>query len=499
MFISKKVLVTCGLLFLSIVFIWLGYTMGSANNKEAAVPAAATATPTTTPAAETTAFKSLGQSAKAFISSWNASSEYQITSPITTGEEQDVIQQVFDDAFGLIAAVNKSDQTLRNVIIITLRGSDVSEGSTVYQAWMALIKSTNPSLTDKQVAEAVKQIADEANKNQAGEKEFIHTNVRYVLQMDEVTGIWLIAENVREEEQESNTNEAETALEVLKEERSGFDAAAIMDKDLPDLAAAGKLKGVPFGIGATKEEVIEKLGTSGDPDDIQWLYKDLLTYDQVSYLLEGNKVVGLQISVNNEVWLRPFEEVLDQVAKDGSYTDREWVYKQFELDGYALYLVQSDLNPNYDYVILYKAAKPIEKTEEAKKETESWPRYQNVRFGFSIAYSKNWTMGVEADNGDGVSFSEPSGGKLLAYASFYMEEFAPDLMGYTLLVLDNGLKVHLLVKEEAGTTSIEMYYVKDSRIEYHVSGTVSQSYFKKNEKEIISMIKSVNFFEGIEG
>ncbi|MDG0789968.1 hypothetical protein OMP38_03190 [Cohnella ginsengisoli] len=335
--------------------------------------------------------KSIGIKANTFISKWNKqisniSSDYRITTSVTQGDVQDVLQETFNDNVGMIATINKNDQTLRNAIIISTGISDPTQAVGLIAAWTTLLQVTSPTLDAAGAQEIVSQLS-KAAKDQQAETIVTKGSMRYTFRVNETIGLWLIAEN------------AEDQNEDIK----------------PPVASASNA-----------------IISTNEPSESS----------------------------------KPTEKI--------------------------------EPTPSPSIQMSEPSATPSA-TSTAKPKSEKWNTYQNARFGFELSYPKSWVRGEEPANGDGIELSEKSAGSILAYASFYMEELAPDLTGYKSFTLNNGKKAHLLVQDEGNTTTIQLTYILDKRIQYGLSGSLSSGYYQKNKQTIETMLKSLDFFEGLEG
>ncbi|WP_020616588.1 hypothetical protein [Paenibacillus daejeonensis] len=138
-------------------------------------------------------------------------------------------------------------------------------------------------------------------------------------------------------------------------------------------------------------------------------------------------------------------------------------------------------------------------TEENKPTNEEWSTYSNSRFGFTVDYPAAWELGKESDNGDGVQITHGDEVTVLAYASLFNEEMAPDLSQSEPTTLDNDRDANLFVTKDNNTTNLQVVFILDDRIQYNLDITASTAYYETNRDQVDRMIASLDFFEGTEG
>ncbi|WP_214626548.1 hypothetical protein [Paenibacillus agaridevorans] len=122
--------------------------------------------------------------------------------------------------------------------------------------------------------------------------------------------------------------------------------------------------------------------------------------------------------------------------------------------------------------------------------------YSNGRFGFTINYPEDWTLGEEPTNGDGIEITGKDGATILAYGSIFMEEFAPDLTDYKKLDINNNKfsTYHNSIPHSDATLHHAVFIRSDNQVIYQLKITV-----KKQDKELANtIIESFYTFEGLE-
>ena len=142
---------------------------------------------------------------------------------------------------------------------------------------------------------------------------------------------------------------------------------------------------------------------------------------------------------------------------------------------------------------------PERSSEENKPTSEEWSTYTNSRFGFTVDYPSKWELGKESDNGDGVQITYEDEATVLAYASLYNEEVAPDLSQSEPTTLDNDRDANLFITKDNNTMNKRVVFILDDRIQYNLDITVSTAYYEANQDQVDQMIASLDFFEGTEG
>lgn len=172
--------------------------------------ASATATATATsssPVTTSTPQKvpgSLGITPKEFIDRWNQGLANVDSLPlkinnlkIDTGSVQDTFTYMFNDSHGLMGTVNKSDGTIRSIMILA-SGKDLADSSkaaAVIISWGLLIQTTNPDLTPDQRGAILQDlgILDTKAQLEGINKSVIRNNVKYNISQDDTTGLTFIA------------------------------------------------------------------------------------------------------------------------------------------------------------------------------------------------------------------------------------------------------------------------------------------------------------------
>ncbi|OUS77288.1 hypothetical protein B1748_09100 [Paenibacillus sp. MY03] len=143
--------------------------------------------------------------------------------------------------------------------------------------------------------------------------------------------------------------------------------------------------------------------------------------------------------------------------------------------------------------------KPIstpEATDAPANSSIKMSTYSNGRFGFTINYPEDWTLGEEPTNGDGIEITGKDGAMILAYGSIYMEEFSPDLTDYTKLDINNDKfsAYHNSIPHNDATLHHAVFIRSDNQVIYQLNITV-----KKQDKELANtIIESFDTFEGLE-
>lgn len=123
--------------------------------------------------------------------------------------------------------------------------------------------------------------------------------------------------------------------------------------------------------------------------------------------------------------------------------------------------------------------------------------YSNARFGFQVQFPAEWKSSQESANGDGKALNDGSANVVLAYASHYMEEFKPDLKGFTAIKLSTGEKAYKLIKKSDGGVTIHLVCIADG-IQYQIFGHVTESFYNKYKTQIEKMISSFKIIDGLE-
>lgn len=108
-----------------------------------------------------------------------------------------------------------------------------------------------------------------------------------------------------------------------------------------------------------------------------------------------------------------------------------------------------------------------------------WSEYYNERFEFSIPYPSDWNIGEEPTNGDGITLYQDSENEILVYASYYMEDFAPDLSNYEKFANESGEEVYINSQENGEKILYDGVIISES-IEFHLSGSLSKEFYNKN-------------------
>jgi len=136
----------------------------------------------------------------------------------------------------------------------------------------------------------------------------------------------------------------------------------------------------------------------------------------------------------------------------------------------------------------------------------NWKSYTNHRFGFSIQVPKEWEIGRESDNGDGLELyiGNPMV-DIRVYGSFFFQDFSSPydkirLPGYRMqrLNLNNGLEAELIIGTLDDKIELDMFQVIGN-FEYHFYAFVSREFFIMNETSLFSVIKSFNaMLDGVE-
>jgi len=136
--------------------------------------------------------------------------------------------------------------------------------------------------------------------------------------------------------------------------------------------------------------------------------------------------------------------------------------------------------------------------DETPDDNVGWENYLNSKFGFSVKYPANWSIGEESDNGDGINLyvGNPDV-SVLAYAYHYIEVSNPyesaEKDGFTRqrLILDNGKSADLILGKLDQKIFYELVLIENDVV-YNVFAEVSDSFFEKNEDKLLKVVKSLD-------
>ncbi|KLU66286.1 hypothetical protein DEAC_c16850 [Desulfosporosinus acididurans] len=143
---------------------------------------------------------SLGITPEEFTDRWNQALVNADSFPlkinnlkIESGSVQDTFTYMFNDSHGIMGTVNKSDGTIRDVMILAAGKdlADTSKAAGVIISWGLLIQATNPDLTPDQRGSILQDlgIMDSTNSLKGINKSVIRNNVKYNISQSDVTGL----------------------------------------------------------------------------------------------------------------------------------------------------------------------------------------------------------------------------------------------------------------------------------------------------------------------
>ncbi|PCD82006.1 hypothetical protein CNQ87_15475 [Lysinibacillus fusiformis] len=137
--------------------------------------------------------------------------------------------------------------------------------------------------------------------------------------------------------------------------------------------------------------------------------------------------------------------------------------------------------------------------DEIQNKSIEWEKYINSKYGFSVNYPPEWTIGEESDNEDGINLyvGNPDV-HILTYASYYMEDISnpyesAENNGFDIqrITLDNDKSAELIIGNIDEKVHYELVFIEDDVI-YNVNAKVSKSFFEKNEAILLKVVKSLD-------
>ena len=144
-----------------------------------------------------------------FKNKWNSDaaslnmSDFKISKiNVENGQVQDTFRFQFNDSHGLMGTVNKTDGSIRDVMIIAAgQGlSNPKTASNVILSWGLLIQATNPDLSASERGNILRDVGamgDNMNLTEAN-KSTVRGNIKYHLQSSKTLGIWFGAGDVND-------------------------------------------------------------------------------------------------------------------------------------------------------------------------------------------------------------------------------------------------------------------------------------------------------------
>jgi hypothetical protein len=194
------------------------------------------------------------------------------------------------------------------------------------------------------------------------------------------------------------------------------------------------------------------------------------------------RIEKIKTLVNEKKYVEA-QNLINELKQDESIKD---VYPSFSGEvGTLKVAVNEELKKQKE---AEEAAKEKARVEAERKKNEiSWATYYNGRFGFTIQYPKDWVLGPEADNGDGLALYKENDAEVLVYASNYMEEYKPDLSNYKKITTKAGYEAYLLEQNDS-FDGIIIY----NGIEFHLNvTTMNQSFNQKYSVVLKQMFMNV--------
>ena len=129
---------------------------------------------------------------------------------------------------------------------------------------------------------------------------------------------------------------------------------------------------------------------------------------------------------------------------------------------------------------------------------QSWARYENARYGFSVEYPEQWAQGAESDNGDGlILFLGDPDIDIRVYAAQHRPDFSCfETIGQQSeiqrLTLNTGTIEDLYISKIDKDIKYCMR-ITDSKIDCYFYAKVPGKFFEENRLSLIYVAKSLSF------
>lgn len=148
---------------------------------------------------------------------------------------------------------------------------------------------------------------------------------------------------------------------------------------------------------------------------------------------------------------------------------------------------------NFSKLIGDKYTTYLAKLKQQENDYQSWKTYSNSRFGFSVKYPKNWRIGEEATNGDGLALYKDKTNEVLVYGSNVPHDFSGQSNtkeSGTIILNDRRKASTIKFKDDTGKINYIVFFTQNEK-QYVFNSLVTEQFFKENETILQTVAKSL--------